>query len=87
LIEGENVYVIASLGGAPNHPGWYFNLKANPDVDVQIGPDRWKARAIDLPEPERTQVWQRISAAMPNFAEYQKKTSRVIPVVKLARAT
>jgi deazaflavin-dependent oxidoreductase (nitroreductase family) len=88
LIEGDSVYVIASLGGAPNHPGWYFNLKANPDdVEAQIGSDRWKARAKILEEPERTQVWQRIVATMPNFADYQKKTSRVIPVVKLSRAT
>jgi deazaflavin-dependent oxidoreductase (nitroreductase family) len=87
FIEGDSVYVIASLGGAPQHPGWYFNVKANPDVEAQIGPDRWKARATILEEPERTQVWQRVVAAMPGFADYQKKTSRVIPVVKLSRAT
>jgi deazaflavin-dependent oxidoreductase (nitroreductase family) len=87
FIEGDSVYVIASIGGAPKHPGWYFNLKANSDVEAQIGPDRWKARAMILEEPERTQVWQRIVAAMPGFAEYQKKTSRVIPVVKLSRTT
>jgi deazaflavin-dependent oxidoreductase (nitroreductase family) len=87
LIEGDAMYVIASLGGAPKHPAWYHNLKANPDVQVQSGPERWKARATVLEEPERTRVWQRVVAAMPGFAEYQKKTSRVIPVVKLTRAS
>lgn len=85
FIEGDSVYVIASIGGAPANPGWYFNLKANPDVEAQIGSDRWKARATILEEPERTAVWQRVVAAMPGFADYQKKTSRVIPVVKLSR--
>jgi deazaflavin-dependent oxidoreductase (nitroreductase family) len=85
LIEGDAMYVIASLGGAPNHPGWYHNLKANPDVEVQSGADRYKARAIVLPEPERTEIWQHVTAKMPGFADYQKKTSRVIPVVRLAR--
>src|SRR3954454_597328 len=85
-IEGDAMYVIASLGGAPNNPGWYYNLKANPEVEVQSGPERYKARGTVLEEPERTQVWQRVVAAMPGFAAYQKKTSRVIPIVKLTRA-
>jgi deazaflavin-dependent oxidoreductase (nitroreductase family) len=86
LIEGDNVYVIASLGGAPKSPGWYHNLKANPDVEVQWFADKYRARAHILPEPERSQVWQRVVAAMPGFGDYQKKTSRVIPVVQLVRA-
>jgi F420H(2)-dependent quinone reductase len=86
LIEGDHVYVIASLGGAPKHPGWYHNLKANPDVEVQWFADKYRAHARILPEPERGQVWQRVVAAMPGFADYQKKTSRVIPVVELVRA-
>jgi deazaflavin-dependent oxidoreductase (nitroreductase family) len=85
LIEGDKVYVIASLGGSPRHPAWYHNLKANPNVEVQLLAEQYKARATVLPEPERTQVWQRVVVAMPGFAEYQKKTSRVIPVVELAR--
>jgi deazaflavin-dependent oxidoreductase (nitroreductase family) len=86
FIEGDDVYIIASLGGAPKHPGWYHNLKANPDVEVQLGERHWQAKAIDLPEPEREQVWERVVAAMPGFADYQKKTTRKIPVVRLARA-
>jgi len=86
LVEGDDLYIIASLGGAPKNPGWYHKLKANPEVEVQLGDQHWKAKAIDLPEPEREQVWQRVVAAMPGFAEYQQKTTRKIPVVRLARA-
>jgi F420H(2)-dependent quinone reductase len=85
LNEGDNVYVVASLGGAPANPGWFYNLKANPDVEVQWFADKYRARARTLPEPERSQVWERVVAAMPAFADYQKKTSRVIPIVQLVR--
>ena len=83
--DGQD-YVIASMAGSPKHPAWYLNLEANPEVKVQFGADRYTARAEILPREERDQVWQRIAAAMPNFAEYQKKTERVIPVVRLVRA-
>jgi len=86
MMEGDKVYVIASMAGAPSHPGWYHNLKAHPDVEVQWYADKYKARADILPEPERSQVWDRVVAAMPGFADYQKKTSRVIPIVQLVRA-
>ena len=85
LIEGDKVYVVASMGGAPSHPAWYHNLKANPDVEVQWFADKYKARAQILSEPERSQVWERVVAAMPGFADYQKKTDRVIPIVQLVR--
>jgi F420H(2)-dependent quinone reductase len=86
-VEGENTYVIASMGGQPQHPAWFFNLEAHPDVDVQIGEDRWRARAEVLSPDERARVWPKITAKFPNFGEYQKKTTRVIPVVRLARAS
>ncbi len=86
FFEGAETYVIASLGGAPEHPAWYKNLLANPDVGVQIGADKWRARATAVDEgPERDRLWKAIVEQMPNFGEYQKKTSRVIPVVRLAR--
>ena len=86
FFEGTETYVIASLGGAPQHPAWYKNLLANPDVGVQIGADKWRARATSVDEgPERDRLWKAIVEQMPNFGEYQKKTSRVIPVVRLAR--
>jgi deazaflavin-dependent oxidoreductase (nitroreductase family) len=85
FVDGDETYVIASMGGQPQHPAWFFNLEANPQVEVQLGSDRWRARAQVLPPEERARIWPRITAAMPNFGEYQKKTSRVIPVVHLAR--
>ena len=85
-VEGEHTYVIASMGGQPQHPAWFFNLEAHPDVDVQLGEERWQARAEVLPPDERARVWPKITAKFPNFGEYQKKTTRVIPVVRLARA-
>jgi deazaflavin-dependent oxidoreductase (nitroreductase family) len=86
FVEGDKTYIMASMGGAPQHPAWYVNLKSNPDVAVQLGSDEYRAKAVTLPEgPERDGVWQRLTQAMPNFGEYQKKTSRLIPVVRLDR--
>jgi deazaflavin-dependent oxidoreductase (nitroreductase family) len=85
-LDGEDMYVIASMGGAPQHPAWFTNLRANPDVGVQLGPETWRARAEVVAEgAERDRLWKGITDQMPNFGEYQKKTARVIPVVKLVR--
>lgn len=86
-VEGDQTYVIASMGGQPRHPAWFFNLTANPEVDVQTGPQRWHARAVVLPSDQRAAIWRRITARFPNFAEYQQKTTREIPVVQLVRAS
>jgi deazaflavin-dependent oxidoreductase (nitroreductase family) len=83
--DGDTLYVIASMGGAPQNPAWYVNLKANPEVGVQLGANKFRARAQTLEEPERARIWAQITAAMPNFADYQKRTSRIIPVVRLVR--
>jgi len=86
FFDGGETYVIASMGGAPEHPAWYKNLRANPEVGVQVGPDQWKARAVVVDEgADRDRLWNKIATEMPNFGEYQKKTTRVIPVVRLAR--
>jgi deazaflavin-dependent oxidoreductase (nitroreductase family) len=86
FVDGNETYVMASMGGAPEHPAWFVNLQKTPDVIVQREGDEYAARAVILPEgAERDQVWSRIVAAMPNFGGYQTKTSRVIPVVKLER--
>ena len=85
-VDGTDTYVMASMGGAPQHPAWFVNLQKTPDVRVQQGADEYPARAVILPEgPDRDRIWSGIVAAMPNFGEYQTKTSRVIPVVKLER--
>jgi deazaflavin-dependent oxidoreductase (nitroreductase family) len=86
FFDAGETYVIASMGGAPEHPAWYKNLRANPQVSVQVGAEKWGARAAVVDEgPERDRLWTEIVAQMPNFGEYQKKTSRVIPVVHLVR--
>jgi deazaflavin-dependent oxidoreductase (nitroreductase family) len=88
FFDGGETYVIASMGGAPQHPAWYRNLRANPDVGVQLGAETWRARAIVVEEgPERDRLWASITAQMPDFGTYQQKTSRVIPVVRLALVT
>ncbi|HEX8795037.1 MAG TPA: nitroreductase family deazaflavin-dependent oxidoreductase [Polyangiaceae bacterium] len=86
--EGDQIYVMASMAGAPEHPAWFKNLRAKPDVEVQLGADKWKARAEIVPEgPERDRLWKAITTDMPNFGAYQTKTTRVIPVVRLVRAS
>lgn len=84
--EGDTVYIFASKAGADTHPAWYHNLVANPDVVVEIGTDRYDATAEVLEGEERDRVFDAHKAQMPNFAEYEQKTSRVIPVVALHRA-
>ena len=85
FLENGETYVMASMGGQPQHPAWYFNIAADPNVEVQVGPDRYHARAEVLPLEQRNAIWPKITALMPNFGEYQQKTSRVIPVVRLVR--
>ena len=75
--------MVASKGGAPQHPGWYRNLLANPEVEVQVGTEKCKARARTATGEERGRLWQRALEFWPPYAEYQKKTEREIPVVVL----
>lgn len=74
---------VASQGGAPTHPYWYFNLRAYPDIELQDGPDRQAMTARELAGDERAQWWERAVAAYPPYAEYQQKTTRQIPVFVL----
>lgn len=84
--DDRQLYVIASLGGAPQNPAWYGNLQAFAEVSVQVKGERWRARAETVPEgPERDRLWRDIKERMPQFAGYEKKTTRIIPVVKLVR--
>ena len=78
--------VIASKGGAPTNPAWYHNLRTHPDVTVELGPEKFRARAKVAAEGERRRLYDQHSARMPAFAEYEKKTTRKIPVVVLERA-
>lgn len=83
---GDGGYcVIASKGGAPAHPAWYLNLEANPDVEVQVASDHFRARARDAQGEERERLWQMMVDYYPPYADYQAKTERQIPVVVLER--
>jgi deazaflavin-dependent oxidoreductase (nitroreductase family) len=84
--DGEDLVVVASKGGAPTHPVWYLNLLANPDVEVELGEERYRARAIVLEGDERQRLFDAHAAGMPNFRDYQTKTTRILPVVRLRRA-
>ena len=81
---GDGYFVIASKGGAPEHPGWYRNLRANPEVDIQVGTATMRARARTAAGEERARLWQRAVEIWPPFADYQRKAEgREIPVVVL----
>ncbi len=83
-VEHDGEYaVVASLGGAPKHPVWYYNLTANPHVELQDGPVRKDYEAREVHGAERDTWWERAVAAYPDYADYQTKTSRTIPVFVL----
>ena len=83
-VEHEGRYaVVASLGGAPKHPVWYFNILAHPQVELQDGTVRQDMTAREVTGEEKALWWERAVAAFPDYAEYQKKTDREIPVFVL----
>jgi F420H(2)-dependent quinone reductase len=83
-VEHEGRYaVVASLGGAPQHPVWYHNLRAHPHVELQDGPVKQDMTAREVTGEEKAVWWERAVAAWPDYAEYQKKTERQIPVFVL----
>ena len=83
-VEHDGQYaVVAALGGAPKHPVWYFNLKANPLVELQDGAEKRDYIAREIDGDERAIWWERAVAAYPPYADYQLKTERVIPVFVL----
>ncbi len=81
--EGDRVFIFASKGGSDSHPDWYYNLKANPDVNVEIGVDTVSAKAVEVLGEERDAIYARQAAAIDNFASYQAGTNRTIPVIEL----
>lgn len=83
-VEHDGRYLlVASLGGAPKHPVWYLNILEHPQVELQDGASRQDMVARELSGPERDVWWQRAVDAFPNYAAYQRKTSRVIPLLLL----
>ena len=84
--EGDDLYVFASKAGAPTHPDWFHNLVANPSVRAELGAETFAATAEVLEGADRDRVYGAQAAEFPAFAEYETKTDRVIPVVRLVRA-
>ena len=84
--DGDRIVIIASKGGAPTNPDWYYNIAANPEITVEIGGETFPARAEIAAEPERTRLFDAQAALMPGFREYQNNTTRVIPVITINRA-
>jgi len=83
--DGDRYVIVASRGGAPDHPGWYKNLVAQPRVDLQVAAERFSARARTVSGDERARLWKAMTKIWPAYDEYQAKTSREIPVVILER--
>ena len=85
-VEHDGEYaVVASLGGAPKHPVWYYNVKAEPLVELQDGPDKADYLAREVSGDEKAVWWDRAVAAYPDYADYQRKTDREIPVFVLTK--
>ncbi|WP_329048011.1 nitroreductase family deazaflavin-dependent oxidoreductase [Streptomyces violaceus] len=86
-VEHEGRYAaVASLGGAPKHPVWYFNLKSDPHVELQDGPRKQDMTAREVTGEEKSEWWDRAVAAYPAYADYQRKTDREIPLFVLEPA-
>jgi deazaflavin-dependent oxidoreductase (nitroreductase family) len=83
--DGDDYLLVASRGGDPNHPSWYLNLDANPEVEVQVGGEVFTARARTVEGAARARLWQRMVETFPRYAEYQEHTTRRLPVVVLRR--
>lgn len=81
--DDGRLVVIASKGGAPTNPDWYYNVLANPLVTVEVGTGQFQARAAVAEEPERTRLYNKMVEMMPGFDDYRRKTIRKIPVIVL----
>ncbi len=85
LADGDRLLVFGSKGGAPTNPDWYHNLLSNPDVTVETGIETFPARATVLTGEERDRFFAEQARRYPGFAEYERRTTRVIPVIALER--
>jgi deazaflavin-dependent oxidoreductase (nitroreductase family) len=81
--HGDDYLVVASMGGAPRHPAWYFNLDADPEVDIQVKGDKMHAHARTATPEEKGELWSIMTKEWPAYDSYQEKTDREIPVVVL----
>ncbi len=83
--DGDQFVVIASKGGAPTNPDWFYNILANPELTVEVGTETFRVHATVAKEPERTHLYSKMVEMMPGFDDYRKKTTRKIPVIVLTR--
>ena len=83
--RGEDFVLVASKAGADHNPAWYHNLKANPTVTIELGKEKFQAKAIITKDPERQRLFDAQAKVMPTFNDYQKATTRQIPVIALER--
>ena len=83
--DGDDLLLVASQGGAPTHPNWYHNLNANPDVEVQVQGDVFRATARTANDDEKARLWSIMTDVWPNYDQYQERTDRQIPLVVLTR--
>jgi deazaflavin-dependent oxidoreductase (nitroreductase family) len=86
LEDGDRIAVFASKGGAPTHPEWYLNLRANPDATLEIGVQKYPVRARITSGEERDRLFQKQASLIPAFGDYQQRTTRTIPVILLERS-
>jgi F420H(2)-dependent quinone reductase len=84
LKQGDDLIVVASQGGAPQHPAWYLNLEAEPLAEVEVGRRRVPIVARRVAEDETTELWPRLVELYPPYANYQRRTTRPIPVIRLS---
>ena len=86
LPDGDRYIIIASFAGAEKHPPWYYNIIANPEFDLEVGNEKFRVRAEEVAEPERSGLYEKMVAMIPVFAEYRDKAKpRTIPVLALSR--
>jgi len=83
--DADGWVIVASKGGAPTNPAWYYNLLANPETTVEFGSETYDVTASVLSEQERAPLWAEITASNPGFAGYEAKTERTIPLVRLTK--
>jgi len=85
ISDGDRLVVFASKGGAPNYPDWFRNFMSDPEVTVEVGTGTYQAEASVVHGAERDRLWAEMTRRFPQFAEYETKTDRVIPVIALVR--
>jgi deazaflavin-dependent oxidoreductase (nitroreductase family) len=87
LKDGHRYIVFASKGGAPTNPDWYHNLKAHPDVKIEVGGETIEVRAEEITGPERDKIYKKQASLYPQFTQYQQNTKRIIPIIAFTPKT